>query len=218
MKILLIYPRYPDTFWSFRYALKFISKKATEPPLGLLTVASMLPGEWEKKVIDLNVQKLKDKDIIGVDLVFISAMSIQRNSAKEIIKKFKEKGIKIVAGGPLFTMEWENFKDIDFFVLNEAEITLPMFLKDLKNGVPKHIYKTSNFADLKNTPIPCFDLINIKKYMSMDIQFSRGCPFNCEFCDITNLYGRRYRTKSKQQVLNEIENIYKLGFRGSVFL
>ncbi|MEJ5166540.1 MAG: cobalamin-dependent protein, partial [Thermoanaerobaculia bacterium] len=117
MKILLIYPRYPDTFWSFRYALKFISKKATEPPLGLLTVASMLPGEWEKKVIDLNVQKLKDKDIIGVDLVFISAMSIQRNSAKEIIKKFKEKGIKIVAGGPLFTMEWENFKDIDFFVL-----------------------------------------------------------------------------------------------------
>lgn len=217
MKILLIYPRYPDTFWSFRYALKFISKKATEPPLGLLTVASMLPQEWDKKLIDLNVQKLREKDLEGVDLVFLSAMSIQKKSAREIIEKCKEKKIKIVAGGPLFTMDYENFEDVDFLVLNEAEITLPLFLEDFKRGTPKHIYKTTEFADIKNTPIPDFSLIKKKKYMSMNLQFSRGCPFNCEFCDITALYGRKYRTKSREQILREMENIYNLGFKGSVF-
>lgn len=217
MKVLLIYPRYPDTFWSFRYALKFISKKATEPPLGLLTVAALLPEEWEKRLIDLNVERLKEEDFKGVDLVFISAMSVQKKSAKEVIKKIKEKDIKIVAGGPLFTMEEEDFEEVDFLVLNEAEITLPRFLEDWKKGSPIHIYKTSDFANLKDTPIPLFNLIKIKKYMSMDIQFSRGCPYNCEFCDITNLFGRKYRTKTRQQILREMENIYNLGFKGSVF-
>lgn len=217
MKILLIYPRYPDTFWSFRYALKFISKNATEPPLGLLTVASMLPEEWDKKFVDLNVQNLREVDFKEVYLVFISAMSIQKKSAREIIEKCKEKGIKIVAGGPLFTMDFENYKDVDFLVLNEAELTLPLFLEDFKKGKPKHIYQTKDFADLSDTPAPDFSLIKKKKYMSMNLQFSRGCPYNCEFCDITTLYGRKYRTKSREQILKEMENIYNLGFRGSVF-
>lgn len=217
MKILLIYPRHPDTFWNFRYALKFISKKATEPPLGLLTVASMLPLEWDKKLVDLNVQNLREKDLKGVDLVFISAMSIQKKSVREVIEKCKEKGIKIVAGGPLFTMDYENYKDVDFLVLNEAELTLPLFLEDFKKGTAKHIYKTEDFADLSNTPAPDLSLIKMKKYMSMNLQFSRGCPHNCEFCNITTLYGRKYRTKSREQILKEMENIYNLGFKGSVF-
>lgn len=217
MKILLIYPRYPDTFWSFRYALKFISKKATEPPLGLLTVASMLPEEWDKKLVDLNVQNLKERDFKGVELVFISAMSIQKKSTREVIERCKKKGIKIVAGGPLFTMDYENYKDVDFLVLNEAELTLPLFLEDFKKGKAKHIYQTKDFADLADTPAPDLGLIKKKKYMSMNLQFSRGCPYNCEFCDITTLYGRKYRTKSREQILKEMENIYNLGFKGSVF-
>ncbi len=217
MKVLLIYPKYPETFWSFKYALKFASKKATDPPLGLLAIASILPEEWEKNLIDLNVQKLKEKDLKGVDLVFISAMSVQRESAKEVIQKIKKKGIKIVAGGPLFTTDYEEFDEVDYLVLNEGEITLPKFLEDLKNGCPKHLYTTKEFADLEKTPIPSIELIDMKKYMSMDIQYSRGCPFNCDFCDITTLFGRKFRTKKVEQIIKELENLYKLGFRGSVF-
>lgn len=217
MKVILVYPRFPDTFWSFKYALKFISKEATHPPLGLLTVAAMLPKDWEKKLVDMNVTTLRDKDLEGTDFVFISAMSIQKASAKEVISKCKKKGIKIVAGGPLFTTGYEEFDDVDYFVLNEAEITLPLFLEDLRNGCAKHIYTSKEFPDIEKTPIPLWGLVNMKKYVSMNLQYSRGCPFNCEFCDITNLFGRRARTKSRDQILAELENLYAHGWGGGVF-
>jgi radical SAM superfamily enzyme YgiQ (UPF0313 family) len=217
MKVVLVYPRCPDTFWSFRYALKFISKKANYLPLGLLTVAAMLPKDWEKKLVDMNVIKLRDKDLKGADFVFISAMSIQKASAKEVISKCKKMGIKIVAGGPLFTTGYEEFKGVDYFVLNEAEITLPLFLEDLRNGCAKHIYTSKEFPDIEKTPIPLWELVNMKKYESMNLQYSRGCPFNCEFCDITNLFGHRVRTKSRDQILAELESIYAQGWRGGVF-
>ena len=217
MKVVLVYPRYPDTFWSFKHALKFISKKAAYPPLGLLTVAAMLPKNWEKKLIDMNVVKLRDKDLKGADLVFISAMAIQKASVKEVISKCKKMGIKIVAGGPLFTAGHEEFLDVDYFVLNEAEITLPLFLEDLKNGSTKHIYTSQKFPSIEKTPIPLWGLVNMKKYGSMNIQYSRGCPFNCEFCDITNLFGRGVRTKSRSQILAELESLYSYGWRGGVF-
>ncbi len=216
-KILLVYPKYPDTFWSFKYALKFISKKAAYPPLGLLTVASILPKEWKKKLVDMNVTSLKDKDLESTDYVFISAMSIQESSVQEIINRCKQKGVKIVAGGPLFTAGYEKFEDINYFVLNEAEITLPLFLEDLKNGCAKHIYTSERFPDIEKTPIPVWKLIDMKKYASMNIQYSRGCPFNCEFCDITVLFGHKVRTKGKDQILAELDGLYSQGWRGHVF-
>jgi radical SAM superfamily enzyme YgiQ (UPF0313 family) len=217
MKVVLVYPRSPDTFWSFKYALKFISKKAAYPPLGLLTVAAMLPNDWEKKLVDMNVTKLRDKDLEGADFVFISAMTIQKASVREVISKCKKMGIRIVAGGPLFTAGYEEFEDVDYFVLNEAEITLPPFLEDLRNGCAKHIYICKGFSDIKKTPIPLWELVNMKKYVSMNLQYSRGCPFNCEFCDITILFGHRVRTKSRGQILAELESLYFQGWRGEIF-
>ncbi|MBN1375774.1 MAG: B12-binding domain-containing radical SAM protein [Dehalococcoidia bacterium] len=218
MKILLINPEYPDTFWSFKHALKFISKKAAFPPLALLTVAAMLPSHFQLKLIDMNATKLKDKDIKWADLVFISAMVVQSASARNVLKLCKKLGARTVAGGPLFTTQYEDFPCIDHLVLNEAEITLPQFLSDLENGEPRHIYKTSQLADINTTPLPRWDLINMKKYSSMSIQYSRGCPFDCEFCDIVVLNGHIPRTKSRGQVIKELDALHSAGWRGSVFI
>jgi radical SAM superfamily enzyme YgiQ (UPF0313 family) len=217
MKILFVYPRYPDTFWSFRHALKFISKKASFPPLGLLTVAAMIPAEWEQRLVDLNVSLLNDEDIRWADYVFLSAMSVQEASVRNIINRCKIIGTKIIAGGPLFTARCEEFEEIDHLVLNEAEITLPLFLSDLRNDHLKHIYTTTEWADITTTPVPRLDLIDFRNYASMNIQYSRGCPYDCDFCDITVLYGRRPRTKTKEQVIADLDNLYNAGWRGNVF-
>jgi len=217
MKILLVYPENPDTYWSFKHALKFVSKKAVNPPLGLITVASLLPAHWEKNLVDMNVSLLRDDDINNADYVFISAMSVQLKSVNEIIRRCKSAGKKIVAGGPLFTEEYDRFSEVDHLVLNEAEITLPVFLKDLMNGGAKHIYQTSDYADIQSSPVPDYTLIKHKKYNSLNLQYTRGCPYNCEFCDITALYGRKVRTKTTEQVLNELENLYNTGWRKNVF-
>ncbi len=218
MKVLLIYPRYPDTFWSFKHALKFIYKAATNPPLGLLTVAALLPAEWEQRLLDMNVTPLTDSDLQWADYVFISAMAVQKESVKKVIEHCKKKGVKTVGGGPLFTSEPENFPDIDYLVLNEAELTLPNFLKDLDHNTTRHIYSAEGWADLALTPIPSWDLVDLRKYVSMCIQYSRGCPFECDFCDITALYGRKPRTKSKVQLLDELDSLYLHGWRGNVFI
>jgi radical SAM superfamily enzyme YgiQ (UPF0313 family) len=216
MKILLIYPETPSTFWSFKDALKFVSKKSAEPPLGLITIAAMLPKDWDLKLIDMNVTRLDDKDIERADYVFLSAMNIHTNSVRQIIRRCNKIGTKIVAGGPLFTTQFNDFLGIDHFVLNEAEITLPQFLNDLNNGTPKKIYSTDEFPDVSATPIPMWELLDIKKYASLSLQFSRGCPYDCEFCSITMLNGRKPRTKNKNQFIKELERLYELGYRGSV--
>jgi len=216
MNILFVYPQYPDTFWSFKHALKFISKKAVNPPLGLLTISSMLPKKWNKKLVDLNIEVLKKKNVLWADYVFISAMNIQAESTKEVIKICKSLDKKIVAGGPLFTEEPENYKMVDHLILNEAELTLPDFLNDLENGNPKHIYQSKEFANLAETPLPDYTLVKTSKYNTMNLQFTRGCPFNCEFCDITALFGHKVRMKTTEQIINELEAIYNIGWRGHV--
>ena len=217
MNILLVYPMYPETFWSFKYALKFVSKKASFPPLGLLTVAAMLPPEWNKKLIDMNTVKLEDEDILWADFVFISAMSVQSDSVNQVIQRCKNLNTKIVAGGPLFTSNSEYYKDIDHLILNEAEITLPKFLNDLNSGNAKQIYTTEEWADITTTPLPLWEIVPINYYSSMNLQYSRGCPYDCDFCDITVLYGRKPRTKTREQVINELDALYFTGWRGPVF-
>ncbi|WP_319562526.1 DUF4070 domain-containing protein [Marispirochaeta sp.] len=217
MNLLLVYPEFPETFWSYKKALKFVSKKSGSPPLGLLTVAAMLPAEWNIKVVDMNVSPLRNSSIRKADFVFISGMSVQQESARKVIELCARLGTKTVAGGPLFTTGWENFPRVDHFVLNEAELTLPEFLRDIQKGTARRIYSTEQWPDITDTPLPRWDLIKMKKYASMSVQHSRGCPFDCEFCDITLLYGRKTRVKTSSQITAELDNIYSHGWRENVF-
>ncbi|MBI2660549.1 B12-binding domain-containing radical SAM protein [Candidatus Woesearchaeota archaeon] len=218
MNILFVYPEYPDTFWSFKHVLRFVSKKAAFPPLGLLTIASMLPEAWNKRLVDTNVSKLKEEDIEWADMIFISAMIVQKDSAQEIISRCKSHGKTVVAGGPVFTTQHEKFSGVDHFILNEAEVTLSEFLKDLEEGNPKQMYASTIRPHVTKTPVPSWNLINIKDYATMAVQYSRGCPFNCEFCDIIIMNGRIPRTKTPQQLMAELQALYNSGWRGSVFI
>jgi len=177
----------------------------------------MLPSEWEKRLVDLNVTHLTNKDLDWADYVFLSAMIVQRDAARTVIARCKEAGVKVVAGGPLFTMEYEKFPDVDYFVLNEAELTLPPFLADLAEGHPQHLYTSAEFPDIQLTPAPLWHLVNLKHYDTVSIQFSRGCPFSCDFCNITSLLGHRPRTKTPAQIIAELDGIYALGWRRNIF-
>jgi radical SAM superfamily enzyme YgiQ (UPF0313 family) len=217
MKVLLVYPEFPDTFWSFNHALRFIRKKASNPPLGLLTIAALLPEDWEPRLVDTNVAPLAAQDLAWADLVLISAMVVQRQSAQQIIARCKAAGKTVVAGGPLFTGEYESFPIVDHFVLNEGEITLPQFLADWERGEARRLYATTEFADIRQSPVPRWELIDPDQYVTMAVQFSRGCPYDCEFCNITALLGRRPRTKSAAQITAELDALVALGWRGPVF-
>ena len=217
MNVLLVYPEFPDTFWSFKHALDFVRKRAALPPLGLLTVAAMLPRDWPKRLVDANVRGIAQNDLAWADCVFISAMIVQRDSACRIIAQCKAAGLRIIAGGPLFQIEHEQFPDVDHFVLNEAELTMVPFLKDLARGCAQRVYASDQFADLQQTPVPLWELLARKHYVSLSIQFSRGCPFNCDFCNVTALLGHRVRTKTSQQIIAELDSMYALGWRGDVF-
>jgi radical SAM superfamily enzyme YgiQ (UPF0313 family) len=216
MNVLMIYPKYPDTYWSFKHALKFISKKAAVPPLGLITVSAMLPENWQKKLVDMNIEKLEDKDLEWADYIFLSGMYVQKDSVNEILDRCQNYPAKIIAGGPLFTQDHESYPQIDHFILNEAEITLTEFLKDWQTGSLNRIYRTNEYANLSLTPVPDYHLLKINDYAFMNMQVSRGCPFNCDFCEITALLGHKVRMKSSKQVLEELDTLYKLNWRGPV--
>ena len=209
MNILLLYPEMPNSFWSMQHTLKIIGKAAWYPPLGLATVATLLPEEWTKQLIDLNVDPLLDEDMVWADYVFISAMNVQEKSVWDIIDRCNKLGAKIVAGGSLFTIEHSRFSGIDHFVLNEAEITLPLFISDLEAGKPKKVYSADEYSDAHLTPPPTWDLIDFKKYQYGIVQYSRGCPYRCDFCDVPLLYGNRPRTKSSDQIIAELNLFIK---------
>lgn len=219
MNILLVYPQYPDSFWSFKNVMRFIAKKATVPPLGLITVSAMLPKTWKKKLVDMNVSALLKADIMWADYVFISAMYIQKESVDRVIEECLKYETRIIAGGPLFTQDFENYPLIDHFILNEAEITMPLFLDDLvAHKTPRHVYQTNEFADITKSPAPDYCLLSAKDYVVMNIQVSRGCPFSCDFCEITSLLGHKVRMKSNLQIIEELEILYNLNWRGPVLI
>ncbi len=217
-KILLVYPEIPATYWSFKYALPFAGYKTLMPPLGLLTVAAMLPADYDVRLVDMNIQKLTPEDITGADMVFVSAMIVQKESFNDVVRRCNECGTTVVAGGPYPTSSHASITGVDHFILNEGEITLPRFIEDLELGHPKKVYSDDSKPDITKTPPPRFDLLEMGAYESMALQASRGCPFNCEFCDIIEMFGRVPRYKQPEQFLREMDLLYDMGYRGSLFI
>ncbi len=215
---LLLSPKHPPTYWGNDYALDLSGLKSVFPPLGLLTVAAMFPSRYNLRLLDLNVTSLEDNDLKWADLVFTSSMIPQRPSLEEVVERCNRAQVPVVAGGPHPTTFHEEMEGIDHFVLDEVEETFPGFLRDLESGTAKPVYRAPRKPDVTLTPVPRFDLIDMNEYYSMCLQFSRGCPFDCEFCDITKLYGRVSRTKSPEQMVAEFDRLYELGWRGPLFL
>lgn len=218
MNVLLVYPRYPDTFWGFRHALKFIARKAAYPPLGLLTVAALLPRGWQRRLVDLNVRALEDRDLDWADCVFVSAMDVQQESAHQVTARCRQRGKRMVAGGPLFTTRHDEFPEVDHFVLGEAEGLMAQLAVDLEKGKAQRFYGSEEKPDIRKSPMPAWELIKPRNYANLTVQYSRGCPFDCEFCDIALLNGRLPRTKDASQLIAELEAARRLGCSGTVFI
>ena len=215
---LLVYPKQPPTYWGVNFALDIVGVRSTFPPLGLLTIAAMFPPEYELRVVDMNVTSLEDSDLAWADMVFTSTMIVQRTSLEDVIARCNRAGVPVVAGGPHPTTFHDEIEGVTHFVLDEAEEIFPEFLRDLANGAAKAMYREPRKPDVTRTPVPRFDLVDMKSYWSMGVQFSRGCPFDCEFCDIIKLYGQVPRTKTPDQIVEEFDSLYRLGWRGPVFL
>lgn len=218
MKVLLINPEFPDTYWSFRHALPFEGKRCAFPPLGLMTVSALLPSSWEKRLVDLNVRKLRTSDIEWADMAMVTAMLVQKESLQRVVRRCKENGKRVVVGGPYVSTTLEELPDADHIFLGEAETTVPQFVEDLAHGKARRTYQAAEKPPLSITPLADFQLAEMKRYSAMSVQYSRGCPFNCEFCDIIEIYGRVPRTKSNQQMLAEFDALHSLGWRGTVFI
>jgi radical SAM superfamily enzyme YgiQ (UPF0313 family) len=220
MRVLLLYPRFPKSFWSFEKALELANRKVLLPPLGLITVAAILPQTWEFRLVDSNIRPATEDDWEWADLVILSAMIVQRDDFAAQIKEAKRRGKLVAVGGPYPTALPQEAKDTgaDFLILDEGELTLPMFVEALERGETRGVFRATEKPDVTTTPIPRFDLLEFDVYDSISVQFSRGCPFQCEFCDIIVLYGRKPRTKEPVQFLAELERLYELGWRGPIFL
>ncbi|MFO7655290.1 MAG: B12-binding domain-containing radical SAM protein [Candidatus Krumholzibacteriia bacterium] len=218
MKILLVAPRTPETFWSFRYALRFVGRKAALPPLGLLTVAGMLPRRWELRLVDLNVRQLRDCDLKWADAVLVSGLLIHRDSVLETAARAQALGRTVIAGGPLITGPDDRLPHVDAVVAGEAEELIERLCRDLGRGELRAAYVADGFPDITRTPAPRWDLVRLEDYASLALQFSRGCPFDCEFCDIVALNGRVPRLKTPAQMVAELEVLRLLGWRGTVFI
>ena len=220
MRVLLLYPLFPQSFWSFEKALALVNKKALLPPLGLITVAAILPQEWEFKLVDRNVRDVTEQEWDWAELVVLSGMIVQKEDLLAQIGEAKRRGKRVAVGGPYPTALPNEVQaaGTDYLVLDEGEITLPMFVEALQRGEASGTFRADEKPDVSQTPIPRYDLLEFAAYDNMSIQFSRGCPYQCEFCDIIVLYGRKPRTKTPEQTLAELESLYNLGWRGSIFM
>jgi radical SAM superfamily enzyme YgiQ (UPF0313 family) len=218
VKVLLVHPQNPDTFWSFRHVLRLIGKRSAFPPLGLLTIAAMLPGEWELELVDANVRSLRDEDVQWADYVFISGMIVHKDSVRDIAARCRRLGKPVVAGGPLFTTCHADFPEIDHFVIGEAEDVMPALVDDMIHGAVRRHYQAKRRPDISRLPTPLWRLIDPRHYVTMSVQFSRGCPYDCEFCDIVVMNGRVPRTKSPQRLISELEALRVRGWKDMVFI
>jgi len=218
MNVLLIYPEWPDTYWSFKHALPFEGKRSVYPPLGLLTIAPMLPKHWNKRLVDINVRRLTDADLKWADVAFLSGMLVHKSDLLALLGRCKAAGLRTVIGGPVTSSVEELPRHADHVVIGEAEDLIAGLAEDLERGKAKPMYQAANMPGLDRTPLPDLSLINPRYYSAMSIQYSRGCPFTCKFCDIIEIYGRRPRTKTPDQVLAELEQLYERKWRGSVFI
>ncbi|MGK7937933.1 MAG: B12-binding domain-containing radical SAM protein [Xenococcaceae cyanobacterium] len=220
MRALLVYPVFPQTFWSYDKILELVDRKVLLPPLGLITVAGILPQEWEFKLVDRNIRAVTEVEWEWADIVIFSAMIVQKQDLLDQIQAAKQRGKLVAVGGPYATSLPDEPLNAgaDFLVLDEGEITLPLFVEALAKGEKKGIIRTTEKPDVTTTPIPRYDLLELNAYDSMSVQFSRGCPFQCEFCDIIILYGRKPRTKTPAQLLKELDFLYELGWRRGVFM
>ncbi len=221
MNVLLLYPLFPKSFWSFEKTLALLDRKAMLPPLGLVTVAAILPQTWDFKLVDRNVRQVSEAEWEWADLVILSAMIVQKEDLLAQIQEAKRRGKRVAVGGPYATALPQEVTAVgaDYLILDEGEITLPLFVQAIQQGEPSGIFRAGGEKpDVSTTPVPRFDLLEFDAYAEMSVQFSRGCPFQCEFCDIIVLYGRKPRTKTPQQLLNELDRLYELGWRRSIFM
>ncbi len=220
MRVLLVYPKFPKTFWSYEKILALVNRKVLLPPLGLVTVAAILPQEWEFKLVDRNIRPATEQEWAWADVVIFSAMIVQKQDLLEQIQQAKQRGKLVAVGGPYATSVPHEVQEVgaDFLILDEGEITLPMFVESIERGETSGVFRATEKPDVTTTPVPRFDLLELNAYSMMAVQFSRGCPFQCEFCDIIVLYGRKPRTKTPAQLLAELDYLYKLGWRRSIFM
>jgi len=218
MNALLIYPEFPETYWSFKHALKFVGKRAAQPPLGLMTVAALLPKHWNKRLVDINVERLRDRDLDWADVALISAMHIQKDALLATLERCRAIGLRTVVGGPIASSLSPEEINADHLVIGEAESLVAALAQDLEQGTAKSVYQAAERPDLETSPLPDLSVIKMKRYSTMTVQYSRGCPFNCEFCDIIEIYGRRPRTKAVRQVILELDQLHAAGWREAVFI
>jgi radical SAM superfamily enzyme YgiQ (UPF0313 family) len=222
MNVLLLYPRFPKSFWSFEKMIELMGRKALIPPLGLITVAAILPQEWNYKLVDLNVREVTEAEWSWSEMVICSAMIVQKPDLLAQIQEAKRRGKRVAVGGPYATALPNEVTHVgaDYLILDEGELTIPLFVEAVKQGQMSGIFRAPNGErpDVTMTPIPRFELLDFDAYAEMSVQFSRGCPFQCEFCDIIVLYGRKPRTKAPAQLLKELDYLYELGWRRSIFM
>jgi radical SAM superfamily enzyme YgiQ (UPF0313 family) len=218
MNALLIYPKFPDTYWSFKHALSFQGKRAAQPPLGLMTIAALLPASWPRRLVDTNVERLTDKDLAWADVAMISGMHVQHAQLVAIVERCRARGLRTVVGGPITSSMPRADIKADHIVIGEAEALIAELAEDLTAGRARPVYQASERPAMELSPLPELGLIKMKRYNTMTVQYSRGCPFNCEFCDIIEIYGRRPRTKAVAQVLAELDQLQQAGWRDAVFI